>query len=117
MADNKEALPVLMCAINSAAVGDDPDWREVQEQYRENADVVRFCDHATATAALSELRAEVERYRAAMMKIMWLRTPGGSPSKYQYEVECIAAKVLGSEAFTAAAARSAASGESAEGGV
>lgn len=79
---------------------------------------VKFTDHETA---LSELRAEVERYKAALMKIMWHRTPSGSPSKYQYEIECMAAKVLGSEAFTATAARSAspvgAAQGSAEGGV
>ena len=65
MSDNKEALPVLGYRYEFKL--DEScrfDFYAGQMPYTTNWIEVALTDHATATAAISELRAEVDRLRA-----------------------------------------------------
>lgn len=68
MADNKEALPVVAWSYIPSDVWadvvytDDPEKVKLAREY--GREVTQLTDHATATAAIAELRAEVERLKA-----------------------------------------------------
>ena len=114
MADNKEALPVVVRMraphkVWCAQLDPTPGPCDC------GAALIQLTDHATATAALSELRAEVERLRSVVteatafieLKCDW--TSHGN---------VYSARRIYPDLFSRLdTARSAASGESAEGGV
>ena len=53
-------------------------------------------DHSSWQAAdlIERQAAQIEMLRKALENIKWHREPGGSPSKYAYEVEIMADKAL-----------------------
>lgn len=136
MADNKEALPINVWRVEWDADGPNDigwtDWYTEDDKVPSDWDgpppdrITALTDHATATAALSELRAEVERLKADAGRLDWLNN--------QYVVVRIPLRYGSKECFQGSptdgdgeiflwdirtaidAARSAASGESAEGG-
>lgn len=108
MADNKEALPVLPLSPYLFTEWATPGERTSQTMY--TADQMR----AFREAGVSELRAEVERYKLARDDIKALHQ-AQTINNQNYSNQWHEAIDAALEAFDAA--RSAASGESAEGGV
>lgn len=119
MADNKEALPVVAWRWPHRSVTTGSEFIATALEGRahlaksEGLPVDALTDHATATAAISELRAEVERWKRAQVTqpalYEVLRGSGYLTSNQASELAYTILRLL--------AARSAASGESAEGGV
>lgn len=80
MAENKEALPVVAWSYVPSDVWVDVVYTDEPEKVklaREcGREVTQLTDHATATAAIAELRADVDRLRSDAELLDWMGRAG-----------------------------------------